>query len=282
MTYDILVSQRQSNGSSRAAVSGRGLLLVTLGEFVWRKQGTVWSSALVGALGELGVSETAARKAVHRSVKSGVLEVRREGREARCRVTAAGKKLFREGAERVFGFRADSPRWDGRWLVVTVTVPESQRAQRHYLKTRFTWAGLGSPMQGVWITPHVDTAVEAIVGRLDLASEVCSYVGPFGPVGREAAMVAAAWDIDALEAMYRDFIQRFDVKRPRSPSALFALYVNMVQAWRPFPFLDPRLPRQFLPRPWIGRRAAELLRHQREAWSGATEFWTELQTRDRG
>ena len=272
VTVDLALRPRSRPGS------GRGLLLVTLGEMVWRKQETVWASSLVAALGELGVSENAARKALHRSVASGVLEVRREGREARCLLTTAGKKLLREGSGRVFGFRAESPDWDGRWLVVTVTVPETQRSMRHYLKTRFTWAGLGSPTPGVWITPHVHTPVEAILGRPQPSVEVCSYVGPFGPVGRESAMVKSAWDIAGLEALYREFIASFDGKRPRAGRDVFCAYLNLLQAWRPFPYIDPQLPRQFLPSPWIGKKASELLRQQRESWSAAAmDFWNELQ-----
>jgi len=280
------VPERRSPSSSVAAVaprsrqgSGLGLLLVVLGEFVWRKQEAAWASAIICALVELGSTQNAARKAIQRATERGIIETRRHGREIQCVVTPSGDRLFSDGAERVFGFRGDSPDWDGRWLVVNVTVPEVQRNLRHHLKTGLTAARLGSPAPGVWITPHVTTSVHDVIARLGLESACVSFVGNFGSVGDEAAMVRAAWDISRLEADYRDFIDAAKSMRPRSNRAAFSSYVNLLQSWRRFPYKDPQLPREFLPRPWIGQRAAKIARERRNTWSArANAYWHELQS----
>ena len=38
---------------------------------------------------------------------------------------------------------ASAAPWDGRWLVLSVPIPETQRRLRHRLRTRLTWLGLG-------------------------------------------------------------------------------------------------------------------------------------------
>ena len=42
--------------------------------------------------------------------------------------------------------------------------------------------------------------------------------------------------------------------------------VRLVHEWRRFPFLDPDLPGELLPRDWSGYRAAELFHHLHEQW----------------
>lgn len=278
MGSEVSAQNAVSAGHKNRPDSSLGLLLVVLGEFVWRKQEAAWASAIVAALFELGASENAARKAIQRAAERGLIETRRLGRQAQCTITGAGRQLFREGAERVFGFRGESPNWDGRWLVTTITIPESQRNLRHHLRTRFTLAGLGSPSPGVWITPHVGAAIKPIIKDLGLEDDTCSFIGPFGPAGFEEAMVRAAWDIGGLEQRYEEFIARFKTARPQSHRDVFCAYVNMLQAWRQFPYTDPMLPARFLPRPWIGVRAVNLMHEKRELWSvSAAAFWSELQ-----
>lgn len=259
--------------------SAQGLLLIILGDLVWRKHESVWTSSLLTALDNLGVSENAARKAIFRANQTGIIQLHKQGRRARCSIGEVGRQVFQEGIVQVYGFRGESPDWDGRWLVILATVPETHRNIRHYLKTRFRWVGMGSPTPGVWIAPRMNKAAIEVLRELDLEKEIYSYVGRFGPVGQEAAMVQSAWDIAGLEQLYRDFIERFTPSTPNTPRDKFCAYINLIHAWRKFPYIDPQLPEQFLPSPWIGQEAARLLHEKRDLWSAsASQYWGELQS----
>lgn len=271
---DIAARPRSRDGSAQ------GLLLVLLGSFVWQHEPAT-AGALVAALGALDITENAARKAIHRLTQDGIAQAEREGRQSRISIAPRGHELFVKGEAQVFGFEGDRPAWDGRWLVVAVSVPESQRTTRHYLRSRLAMIGMGSPVPGIWISPHVDAPAMRIIERLELAPMASSWVGGFGPVGDEAAMVRSAWDIDGLAAMYGEFIAQVEAMRPRGDAERFAAYVQLVQAWRRFPFIDPQLPTRFLPDPWIGRTAAALVRDRRGAWGeAALRYWQGLSRPD--
>ena len=153
----------------------------------------VWTGALVAALAEVGVEEKAARQALSRTAAKHLLTAERDGRRVRWHLTDAGTRLLAEGTERIYGFGREVPPWDERWLVVAVSVPESQRQLRHRLRTRLTWAGLGSPLPGLWVTPDTGKEEEVAAVVDELGVEGYSFAGPYGLVGDERRVVEAAW-----------------------------------------------------------------------------------------
>lgn len=259
------------------AASARSLLLTILGEFVLPHGEPAWTGALVSALGEMGTEEKAARQALTRTASEGLLEAERDGRRVRWHLTADGSELLAAGTERIYGFGRSIAEWDRRWLVLVVSVPETQRQLRHTLRTRLTWAGLGSPTPGLWVTPDVSKEKEVAAVVEALGVDACSFVGPFGAVGEEAQVVDQAWQLDELEQRYTAFLQDFHSSKTGSPAEAFRSQVSLVQAWRRFPFLDPGLPPQLLPAHWPGRAAAEVFHRRHDRWhASAQAYWVSL------
>jgi phenylacetic acid degradation operon negative regulatory protein len=273
-----VVTRRQELG----AASARSLLLTVLGEFVLPDGRPVWTSTLIDLLGELDVAEKAARQAIMRTADSGWIEPSRVGRETRWTLTAAGTRLLREGTDRIYGFATDERPWDRRWLVMTVGVPENNRALRQRLRTRLGWTGLGSVNTTTWVTPRVDREPEAcrVLEELGLLAGSWSFVATAGQLGDERTLARTAWDLDAIEARYEDFLELVGRPRPRSDRQALVAQVRLVQEWRRFPLLDPALPRELLPPRWSGNRAAEVFRERHAAWAPrARTAWAELATR---
>lgn len=259
------------------ATGERSVLLTVLGEFLLPRQEPAWTGALLSALGEVGVEEKAARQALRRSARRGLVTSERAGRRARWRLTPAGTTLLAEGADRIFGFGRGIETWDGRWLVLVVSLPESQRLLRDRLRTRLSWAGLGSPLPGLWVTPDVAKAKEAAVVLDELGVEAFSVTGPFGDLGEEPALVRRAWALRDVERRYREFVRAFAALRPRSSAARFRSQIRLVQAWSRFPYLDPGLPSSLLPATWPGASAARLFRERHEEWhEDAQGHWEAL------
>ncbi|MGZ4506685.1 MAG: PaaX family transcriptional regulator [Blastococcus sp.] len=269
------VTRRQELG----AASARSLLLTVLGEFVLPSGRPVWTSALIELLGDLDVAEKAARQAIMRTADSGWIEASRIGRETRWSLTDAGTDLLREGTDRIYSFAAEGRAWDGEWLVLTVGVPENNRALRQQLRTRLGWAGLGSPAQGVWVTPRVDREPQArkVLDDLGLLAGSWSFVATAGQIGDERSLARAAWDLDDVERRYEDFLELVSRRRPRTDRQALVAQVRLVQEWRRFPLLDPGLPRELLPPRWTGNRAAEVFRERHGAWAPRAQLaWSEL------
>jgi phenylacetic acid degradation operon negative regulatory protein len=269
------LSRRHALGDT----SARSLLLTILGEYVLRRDEPVWTATLVEVLDSLGVEEKSARQALARTAADGWLTSERVGRSVRWSVTPPGKRLLTEGAERIYAFGAGETEWDGVWLIVYVSVPEAKRRLRHQLRTRLSWAGFGSPGPGMWIAPSAAREAEAreVIEGLGLEAGAMSFAARFAGIGSERAMVERAWDLDGVAGRYDAFIQAFRALRPVSPDAVMLAQTRLVHEWRRFPFLDPRLPSELLPKGWIGTRARDLFAARHADWDErAQRRWREL------
>jgi phenylacetic acid degradation operon negative regulatory protein len=257
-------SRRREVGSA----SARSLLLTVLGEFVHPRQETVWTTTVLEALGALGVEEKSARQALTRAASEGLLTSSRHGRRVLWALTPDGEALLEEGTRRIYGFLRERHPWDGRWLVLTVPIPETQRQLRHRLRTRLTWLGLGSPTSGLWVTPDAakDHDVHAVVRALGLAEQAFAWIGPASGIGDENRLLADAWDLAEVEDRYLAFLEEFEARTATGSAEAFVAQVEMVQEWRRFPFLDPDLPGELLDHDWPGIRAATTFHDRHAQW----------------
>ncbi len=264
-------------GSSRrrevGGASARSLLLTVLGEFVHPRHSSVWTATLLEALGGLGVEEKSARQALTRTASEELLVSSRHGRRVLWELTPTGAELLEEGTRRIYGFMRERHPWDGRWLVLSVPIPETQRQLRHRLRTRLTWLGLGSPTSGLWVSPDATKAhdVHEVVRDLGLEAQAFAWVGPASGIGDESRLLTAAWDLADVEDRYLGFLDAFETREAGSPAGAFAAQVEMVQEWRRFPFLDPDLPGELLDHDWPGPRAAAAFHDRHAAWHAAAQ-----------
>jgi phenylacetic acid degradation operon negative regulatory protein len=253
--------------------------MTVLGEFVLPAGRPVWTWMLVDTLAGLGVTEKSARQALARAAAEGLLVSERIGRRTRWELTPSARRLLSEGARRIYEFGRSERIWDGRWLLLLVSVPESKRDLRHRLRTRLSWAGFGSPEAGVWISPHLGREDEAleVVKELGLAACAMSFTAAFGRIGGQDEMVSRAWDLTALEERYEAFLADFGGLEPAGRAEALRAQTRLVHEWRRFPFLDPQLPRTLLPANWSGAKAAELFHRKHADWRPAAEQrWDEM------
>jgi phenylacetic acid degradation operon negative regulatory protein len=266
-----VLSRRHASGSG----GGRGLLFTILGEFVLPAGGAAWTSAFLEVLTRLDVDEKASRQALMRTAADGWLRSDRVGRRTRWHLTSAAQRLLREGAERIFGFGDAASSWDGQWLIVVSRVPDADRATRHHLRTRLAWAGCGTPGPGVWISPRLSNAAEvrSIFAADGLLNEAQIFVAAHDG-GDLQAMARAAWDLDAIEERYAQFIADFSDPLVADP---LVHVLELVHAWRRFPWIDPGLPSELLPDGWSGAKAAELFKNRYASWVAAAKLaWQDI------
>ena len=274
MSSPALSSPALSRRHSAGAESARGLLFTVLGEFVLPTGGTAWTSAFIEVFARLRIEEKSIRQALARTAADGWISPERVGRRTRWCLTAAGERLLTEGTERIYAFGGSQPAWDGRWLLVLARVPESDRTVRHVLRTRLSWAGLGSPAPGVWVTTHTErrSEVEEVLrqapvpgGQVFIAEHLA---------GAMPELTAQSWDLPAIGQQYERFLAEF--AWPAADDPLVRL-TELVHAWRRFPSVDPGLPAELLPEGWSGSKAAELFAARHAGWShAAIRQWKEL------
>lgn len=227
-------------------------------------RGALPVSGLIRLLAEVGVESAAVRSSVSRLKKRGVLNSAKVDDQAGYALASDLQDVFTEGDERIFGARraeAGDP-----WLLVSFTVPESQRNLRHRIRRLLSGRGFGSVAAGLWIAPawlHESTAKELAHQELD------AYVDFFEaqPAGATdiAERMATWWDLPALSAQYQNFLtdwapvqQRWQQATGVDQRQAFSDHLQLVTEWRRLPYLDPGLPLAHLPEPWPGQEAAEL------------------------
>jgi len=235
-----------------------------------------WTSAVLAVFARLGIEEKAARQALMRTAASGWLEAEKIGRRTRWRLTDSARRMLTDGAERIYSFTGPAEDWDGRWLLVVVRIPESDRRARHVVRTRLSWAGFGSLGTGLWISPHPDREAEATqaLREAGVASDAHIFVATRPGIADVREMVAAAWDLAAVEEHYEQFMTEF---RARVPGDVLARQIELVHAWRRFPSVDPALPRELLPPRWSGLQAARRSAARQEQGSpDACREWKRL------
>ena len=266
-------SRRRTAGSD----SSRELLFTVLGEFVRPAGGEAWTSSVIDVFGRLGVEEKTARQALMRTSADGWITAERVGRRTLWRLTDDADKLLAEGAEQIYHFTGVATDWTGKWLVVLARASEGEPQSRHLVRTRLTWAGLGTPMPGVWLSPHPGrlAEVERVLREAGMRDEAQIFVAEHRAGGPLAALVGQAWDLDGLERQYESFISEFSAGAARRDQ--LAGVVELVNAWRRFPWTDPLLPAELLPSGWSGVKAAQLFNRLHADWSaGANAEWRRI------
>lgn len=268
MTTKVDDTSAPVDGDRSTAASARSLLLTVLGEFVHARDGSAWTGTLVSALGALGVEEKSARQTIARTANHGLIESQRHGRRVRWLLTESGRLLLAEGTDRIYSFLRSPRTWDGQWLVVAAAVPESQRSIRHKLRTRLTWLGLGCPTPGMWIIPdaHKEAEVQLTLADLELADRAFAWVGRRAAGTDPSSLIDAAWDLAEVRTRYQAFISEFEQRVVVDDPSAFVAQVELLQAWRSFPFIDPDLPAELLPPDWPGPAAATLFHTRRDHW----------------
>ena len=245
------------------------------GEFVLPGQGWMWSSTMLRALALFDVDAAATRQALFRNASEGLFERDQDGRRVRWRLSPTGKRGALAAAERLYSFRSAGDGWDGRWLLLDVTTPDDLRRLR--LRRRLAWAGFGTLVSGLAITPHTSREPEAarILESLGLAKQAVSLIATLGTIGRTKAFIAEAWDLEDLARRYETFTAEVTAQRPRSDEQTFVAHTRLVHEWRRFPFVDPGLPRELLPARWAGIEARKAFERSYAKWRPGAVRWFE-------
>jgi phenylacetic acid degradation operon negative regulatory protein len=260
------VAETNESGPDSAARSARlrHLIITVYGLYARPDGGWLPVASLIRLLADLGIDEPAARSAISRLKRRGILQSLRHGTSAGYQLSAAAEAILREGDARIFRRRRATAA-DG-WVLAVFSVPESERHRRHVLRSELTRLGFGMVAPGVWITPaHPQDSTAETLRRLELDGYADLFHADHLAFGDPAAKIRHWWDLDELERQYASFIAAHEPVRSRwehdgaaTERAAFADYVRVLTDWRRLPYLDPGLPADLLPPDWIGLRAAEV------------------------
>ena len=240
------------------------LVITLLGTYVRPFGSVVWSGGLVLLLAEFGFSHGAARVALTRLVRRGLITRVRSGRLVHYRITPRCERLLLEGDGRIFSL--GDPRDDGgTWTLLWHQIPEDRRLERSRLARRLRFLGFGSVQDSVWVSPHDHFAeVVELLEELEVDEFATLFRAPMEAAAGLGAFASRAWDLSSLAGRYDAFCEEFGAfvrrGRPRrlADEEAFMVRTRLVHIFREFPVLDPELPDELAPLGHARGRAVEI------------------------
>ncbi|HID85992.1 MAG TPA: phenylacetic acid degradation operon negative regulatory protein PaaX [Anaerolineae bacterium] len=244
------------------------MIFTLYGDYIRHRGGEAWTGSLIELLGLFGLSGQAVRSTLSRMSQKGWLESRKVGRYSFYSLTPKCLQLLEEGARRIFQPRRDP--WDGRWHLLTYSIPESKRHLRRRLRRRLLWLGFGALNQATWISPRdLRAEVEQIVDALHLRPYVEFFTAEHRGFTSDEEIVARCWNLKRLNDYYTAFIARYEPPFQEhqarlmagdslDPQECFVQRFMLVHEYRSSPYVDPNQPLELLPDDWAGERAIQL------------------------
>jgi phenylacetic acid degradation operon negative regulatory protein len=217
-------------------------------------------ASLVRLMADLGVEGQAVRSSVARLKRRGLLISRHRSGTAGYALSPTSLEVLREGDARIFGQHRAAA--GGGWVLVVFSVPESERDQRHKLRSWLSRLGFGTVAPGVWVAPgHLADEVAGVLARRNLSGYVDIFRADHLGFPDLAVKVGQWWDLGRLSAEYiRGYLplaKRIGGEALTGQDA-FREYVSMLVAWQRLPYLDPGLPLELLPEHWNGMTAGNI------------------------
>jgi phenylacetic acid degradation operon negative regulatory protein len=250
-------------------IQPRAALLTLYGDYGLQiPRGEIGIGSLIELLSNFGLSEQAIRSAVSRMCRNGILKVRRMNTKSYYSLTEEGSGLLETGKQRIFDRK--KRHWNDRWTIVTYSIPEQQRTVRNQLRQELGWLGFGPLSKATWISPNnLIEQVEEIANRLHIKDHIQIFETQHRGSTDPQNIVNRCWDLKRLHKKYSDFIvkyqpklddyqRRIDSNSSINPSTCFVERFELIHEYRRFPFFDPDLPVELLPKDWLRFEATDL------------------------
>jgi phenylacetic acid degradation operon negative regulatory protein len=230
----------------------------------------VWmpSGAVVDLLGEFGITAGSARAAISRLARAGVLERQQTGRHTAYRLTRGAAEGLALGGTAIAGFPAQAEAWDGRWTVITFSLPEAGDSARRFLRQQLRFLGFAPLYDALWVCPlplrrDVNDPFDG-VGPGSLTVFRARWVETPGADGLADRAPLSAWDLPEIARRYEEFIDRWNPVLARlmagTLTGVEALHARteVMDTYRHFLALDPRVPLRLMPAGWPRGQAQQL------------------------
>ncbi|MEV4029184.1 PaaX family transcriptional regulator C-terminal domain-containing protein, partial [Actinosynnema sp. NPDC050801] len=223
------------------------------------------TAAIVALLGESGVTAGAARTAISRLARRGVLEGTRRGRHSSYRLTEPAAVDLSVGGTSIAAFAAGPDTWDGQWTAFVFTMPQQEKTRRSSLRAQLRWRGYAPLYDGVWVSPHPLTEQDhtELVAATPGATTAFRARHLRFTTGTTRDPIQA-WDTTAIAERYQQFIHRWNPLLPRirtghvTGADAVRARTEVMDTYRRFPAIDPLLPLALLPPDWPRTHARDI------------------------
>lgn len=271
--------------ADRAGLRPRNMMFTLYGDYIYHFGGEIWVGSLIRLMRCFGITEQAVRSELMRMCQKGYLTVRRSGKRSYYSLSPRGQEIIEAGARRIFNRRHAA--WDGRWSVLTYSIPEEQREVRDRLRRDLTWLGFGPLTPGVYLSPWWHAGdLPQLLQRYGAYGQIQVFRAENAGPDSDRTLVERCWNLPAVNAAYQAFLEEWQPRLAQFQAgnggglpdeACFVERYLLAHAYERFPLLDPGLPRELLPPDWLGSQAAEVFHAYHDALQpGALRFFASV------
>lgn len=248
-------------------INTRSMIFTIYGDYIRHYGNEIWIGSLIRLLEEFGHNDQSVRAAISRMGKQGWVTSSKKGNKSYYSLSKIGVARIEEAAKRIY--KLGPEKWDGRWRILTYTIPEEKRNLRDELRQELVWSGFGMLLNSCWISPNnLEDELRLLIGKYEIEPYVHFFVSEYKGPSENEALVRQCWDIDNINAKYEEFISVYSKKYvvdknkinngEMTDAACFVERAKLVHEYRKFLFIDPGLPEELLPAKWLGGHAASL------------------------
>jgi phenylacetic acid degradation operon negative regulatory protein len=277
----------EANAPGRGAVrlprkhsgnSPQELAVTLVADYTLRHRAWLPSSALVALLCESGVSEAGARTVISRLSRRGLLEGRRDGRRSSYRLAAPVAAHLRDAGRWIAGFALGEESWDGVWTLVAFSLPREAPVARRRLRGQLRWVGFAPLYDGLWVSArppdagvlaHLEGLPDGVLTVFRARHQEIGSIVQRDPI--------TAWDLPSIAEAYRLFLRDWDPvhrrvsRRQVRGAEAVQVRTAVMDTYRRFPVLDPRLPGELLPPDWPRNVVRDLFIEVYDGLAGVAE-----------
>ncbi|MFV0252169.1 MAG: PaaX family transcriptional regulator [Beutenbergiaceae bacterium] len=214
--------------------------------------GPVGLAGMYAAANAVGVADQPLRLAIRRMVGAGELTQSGRGRGGQLTATPAGRaRLHRDRVALRLAFAQDDglAPWDGRWRLLALSTPESERAIRDSLRRQLRDLGAASLATSLYLSPHALAGLLGAESEGRLVQAVADDLDVRG-LTDPRAITEALWPAGPVTAAYADLDRLLTQMgaAPAEPADVHAVLAGQLrlahgleQAIREDPLIPPEL-----------------------------------------
>jgi len=243
--------------------------------------GTIVGDELYPIATACGLTDDQVRSCLRRLVAEGLFIRIGDGKMSVYHATETGIRALGSTMERArlaYAQDAAGRGWDRTWHLVAFAIPEAKRAARDSFRDQLRDLGGAAIQNGLYISPHRwESDVIAAAERLGVIEHLTIAGTDDLEIGGERdprRLAARLWPLDDVAERYHAFVEIY-AGVPESLEAMrkakrrlaeadflpgsLVIGIKFQECFR----IDPLLPPELLPRPWIGRQARDVLARSR-------------------
>lgn len=245
----------------------RSMIFTLYGDYISHYGDVIWIGSLIRLLQEFGHNGQSVRAAISRMSKQGWVQSEKRGNKSYYSLTERGKSRMDEASKRIY--KLETPEWDKQWRMLIYTIPEEKRNLRDELRQELVWSGFGLLSNSCWITPNaMEQQINSLINKYDVGPYVSFFRATYEGMNDHMSLVEKCWDLEQINERYSKFIKEYSQdyvidkhkieKGDMSDGSCFVKRALLVHQYRKFLFIDPSLPKELLPKKWVGDSAAAL------------------------